>query len=348
MPKRVLQGVRLLRVGNGLDHVLSRNVGPDLMYVSRTVIINDSPYYLPTEPLFTLGQDTYNITRDALPFTILADVGDGSGVKSSVENWETIDIDDVFNKEFLNTVVLAGSSLDASSDLMSFLNESGTQTLLTTTDTSSAFSASIFSQLADADLPAGPYILAHDASGSIAVYAPSRLHYDHSQSFYKSTVMKSDGFYEVVSASLDTDSPPYIAAPSRVHALGKNDYLSLVFVYPSRILKGLVTSAGNRAFYAIYPARNSTGPAITRLTDLGAHMVGTTKMVQFANSDRATADWVDYHAPFSLRGDGYLEPSGSSTGAGTSIATLDWLDVSLGSDTGGSVRSPAALNYEAL
>ncbi|KAF5346230.1 hypothetical protein D9758_014403 [Tetrapyrgos nigripes] len=315
--------------------------------VSRTVIINDSPYYLPTEPLVTLGQDTHNITGDPLPFTLLVDIGVGSNVKSLVENWEAID--DVFNKEFLNTVVLAGSSLDASGDLMSFLNESDTQMLLTPTDMSSALSPSIFSQLADTDLPAGPYILAHDATGSPAVYAPLRLHYDHSQSFYKSTVMKSDGSYEVVSASLDTDSSPYIAVPSRVHTLGKNDSrLPLaglrVSVKDLYYMKGLVTSAGNRAFYATYPARNSTGPAITRLTDLGAHMVGTTKMVQFANGDRATADWVDYHAPFSPRGDGYLEPSGSSTGAGTSIATLDWLDVSLGSDTGGSVRSPAALN----
>ncbi|KAF5344802.1 hypothetical protein D9758_014416 [Tetrapyrgos nigripes] len=314
--------------------------------VSRTVIINDSPYYLPTEPLVTLGQDTHNITGDALPFTILADVGDGSGVKSSVENWETID--DVFNKEFLNTVVLAGSSLDASGDLMSFLNESGTQMMLTTTDMSSVFSASTFSQLTDADLPAGPYILAHDATGSLAVYAPLRLHYDHSQ-FLQVYGHEIRWIYEVVSASLDTDSSPYIAVPSRVHTLSKNDSeLPLaglrVSVKDLYYMKGLVTSAGNRAFYSTYPARNSTGPAITRLTDLGAHMVGTTKMVQFANGDRATADWVDYHAPFSPRGDGYLEPSGSSTGAGTSIATLDWLDVSLGSDTGGSVRSPAALN----
>ncbi|KAK7464973.1 hypothetical protein VKT23_006182 [Stygiomarasmius scandens] len=161
--------------------------------------------------------------------------------------------------------------------------------------------------------------------------------------------MKSDGSYDIVSASLDTDSSPYIGVPSRVHDLNKDKSKFplaglRVSVKDLYYMKGIVASAGNRAFYTTYPPRNATGPAVTRLTDLGAHMVGTTKMAQFANGDRATADWVDYHASFSPRGDGNLQPTGSSTGAGTSIATLNWLDVSLGTDTGGSIRQPASVN----
>jgi len=34
--------------------------------------------------------------------------------------------------------------------------------------------------------------------------------------------MKSDGSYDIVSASLDTDSSPYIGVPSRVHDLNKD------------------------------------------------------------------------------------------------------------------------------
>ena len=83
---------------------------------------------------------------------------------------------------------------------------------------------------------------------------------------------------------------------------------------------------------------------MSRLMTLGAEIIGMTKTVQFANGDRATADWVDYHAPFTLRGDGYFEPSGSSTGAGTSTSAHDWIDVSIGSDTGGSIRAPAGVN----
>lgn len=109
-------------------------------------------------------------------------------------------------------------------------------------------------------------------------------------------------------------------------------------------MKGIKASCGNRAFYEVYPARNATGPAVRRLLDTGADIVGTTKTVQFANGDRATADWVDYHAPFVVRGDGYHEPSGSSTGAGASTAAHDWLDVAIGSDTGGSIRLPAGVN----
>ena len=55
-------------------------------------------------------------------------------------------------------------------------------------------------------------------------------------------------------------------------------------------------------------------------------------------------DWVDYHAAFSARGDGYHEPSGSSTGAGASVGALDWVDVGIGSDTGGSIRGPSGVN----
>jgi hypothetical protein len=69
--------------------------------VSRTVIINDVPYYLPAEPLLTLVPDVLNVTGDVLPFTLLTDFTDESSVRSSVESWETID--DVFNKEFLNS-----------------------------------------------------------------------------------------------------------------------------------------------------------------------------------------------------------------------------------------------------
>lgn len=109
-------------------------------------------------------------------------------------------------------------------------------------------------------------------------------------------------------------------------------------------VQGIAASCGNRAFYQTYGMQNTTGPAVQRLVDLGANIVGITKTVQFANGDRATADWVDYHAPFSLRGDGYHEPSGSSTGAGSSTSAHDWLDVGIGSDTGGSIRLPAGVN----
>jgi hypothetical protein len=68
------------------------------------------------------------------------------------------------------------------------------------------------------------------------------------------------------------------------------------------------------------------------------------KPSQFANGETATADWVDYHSPFSPRGDGYQDPSSSSSGAGASLGSYDWLDIAVGSDTGGSIRGPAGVN----
>lgn len=77
------------------------------------------------------------------------------------------------------------------------------------------------------------------------------------------------------------------------------------------------------------------------LIDAGAQIVGLQKTSQFANGESATQDWVDFHSPFNPRGDGYQDPSSSSSGAGASIAAYEWLDIAIGSDTGGSLRGPA-------
>ena len=52
----------------------------------------------------------------------------------------------------------------------------------------------------------------------------------------------------------------------------------------------------------------------------------------------------DYIAPFNPRGDGYQKPSSSSTGSAVACAGYDWLDFTIGTDTGGSIRHPAGVN----
>ncbi len=106
-------------------------------------------------------------------------------------------------------------------------------------------------------------------------------------------------------------------------------------------LAGARRSNGNRALWHLYPPAGATAPAVRRLIDAGAVIVGLQKASQFANSESPTADWVDYHAPFNPRGDGYRDPSSSSSGAGASVASYAWLDAALGSDTGGSIRGPS-------
>jgi hypothetical protein len=69
-----------------------------------------------------------------------------------------------------------------------------------------------------------------------------------------------------------------------------------------------------------------------------------TRLSQFAIGQYGTADNVDYGVPFNVRGDGYQEPSSSSSGSGASAGAYSWVDLALGSDTGGSVRAPAGMN----
>jgi hypothetical protein len=80
---------------------------------------------------------------------------------------------------------------------------------------------------------------------------------------------------------------------------------------------------------------------VQNLIDAGAIVVGKMITSQFANGETATADWVDYHEAFNPRGDGYQDTSSSSSGGGAGTASYSWLDLSLGSDTGGSVRGPS-------
>ncbi|KAK4080535.1 hypothetical protein Trihar35433_1640 [Trichoderma harzianum] len=107
-------------------------------------------------------------------------------------------------------------------------------------------------------------------------------------------------------------------------------------------LNGVKRSNGNRAWYHFYPEAEKTAPAIQNLIDAGAVIVGQQIPAQFAQGGTATADWIDYHAPFNPRGDGYNDAGGSSTGGGASIAAYNWLDLAVGTDTGGSIRGPAA------
>ena len=73
----------------------------------------------------------------------------------------------------------------------------------------------------------------------------------------------------------------------------------------------------------------------------GAVVVGEMITNQFANGETAATDLVDYHEPFNPRGDGYQDPSSSSLGPSAREGAYPWLDITLGSDTGGNIRGPS-------
>ena len=114
-------------------------------------------------------------------------------------------------------------------------------------------------------------------------------------------------------------------------------------------VEGQVTAGGSRVLAQAQPAAQDSA-AVARLRAAGASLVGRTNMVEFAysgvgiNPHHGTpAAWDGRHAVPARRADEALIPGGSSSGAAVSVATGAAF-VGLGSDTGGSIRIPAAFN----
>ena len=107
---------------------------------------------------------------------------------------------------------------------------------------------------------------------------------------------------------------------------------------------GQVSTAGSRVL-ADSAAASADAPAVARLRVAGGTLLGRTHMSEFAfsgvglNPHHATPANVPMHA---LDPDSPRIPGGSSSGAATSVAA-GVVFAALGSDTGGSIRIPAAL-----
>lgn len=103
---------------------------------------------------------------------------------------------------------------------------------------------------------------------------------------------------------------------------------------------GQTTAAGSTVLAQTAPARADC-PAVARLRAAGAAFIGRTNMVEFAFSGVGINP--HYGTPVNPADPETARiPGGSSSGAAVSVATGAAL-VGLGSDTGGSIRIPAAL-----
>ncbi|MHB1249811.1 MAG: amidase [Polaromonas sp.] len=137
---------------------------------------------------------------------------------------------------------------------------------------------------------------------------------------------------------------PLFAAQTRLQAALGNPALPLAGI-PVSIkdlfdVAGQVTTAGSTVLAGNAPARTDC-PAVARLRAAGAVLVGRTNMVEFAFSGVGINP--HYGTPVNPADPGARRiPGGSSSGAAVSVATGAAL-VGLGSDTGGSLRIPAAL-----
>ncbi|KAF3760034.1 amidase signature enzyme [Cryphonectria parasitica EP155] len=255
------------------------------------------------------------------PVTIVQEAIAQSELSELLSNWTASD--DVFQDGFTGAVFMSSVGAQTYESRRRSTANTTTYPLNTTT------------------IPSGPYFLNKDTGALHQVY---RLYEDFSGSFATSLLQKPDGTFQPLSAQVASSAALTIGVPSRLYFTKTAEKpLAGVRIGVKDIyhLAGVKSSNGNRAWYNLYPENNVTGPAVQRLIDAGAQIVGLQKPSQFANGETATADWVDYHSPFNPRGDGYQDPSSSSSGAGASIATYEWLDIAVGSDTGGSIRGPS-------
>ncbi len=102
---------------------------------------------------------------------------------------------------------------------------------------------------------------------------------------------------------------------------------------------GHVTGCGNPDWLATHGAATATAPAVARLLAAGAELMGKTITDELAYS--LNGQNFHYGTPVNVNASGRI-PCGSSSGSASAVAG-GAVDTALGSDTGGSVRVPAAV-----
>ena len=147
--------------------------------------------------------------------------------------------------------------------------------------------------------------------------------------------------------ALEPAEPPgYLAEPSLLNAPLKGLAFSVKDLFD---VAGSPTLAGSTVLQGTSAAQADC-PAVARLKQAGGAFLGRTNMVEFAFSGMgnnphygtpAAWDAVADKAVLS-NGQGHV-PGGSSSGAAVSVSTGAAF-IGMGSDTGGSIRIPAALN----
>ncbi|KAK5096304.1 hypothetical protein LTR70_003057 [Exophiala xenobiotica] len=246
-------------------------------------------------------------------------------MRSKVE--EYVQVDDIFDTAFLSTIIFRGlepSKLTIAETAQAYLKTLGNQKV---------------TSLSAQELLPGPYIIVKETLRDVWKVV------DDAYGTCITTLRPQPGsrpFEPFNLRSADSQFPSF-ALPSRVKAkAASSSKLSglRILVKDNIDLEGVKTSNGNRAFYDTYPPREQSAPCVQRLIMQGADVLGKTKMSPFANWEEPI-EHIDYQAPWNTRADGHQSPGGSSSGSAMAIASYDWLDVAIGTDTWASVTRPA-------
>jgi hypothetical protein len=190
------------------------------------------------------------------------------------------------------------------------------------------------------EVPVGPYVVIGNC-----IHEVWKLFPDEYDSFVCGIMPNASNVdkFDILNSTVDIFKA--VAVPSRwYHTTSTNKPLNglRVTVKDNFKIEGVKTTQMNRAWTDFHGPEIETAKIVTRLKLKGAIIIGKTKMCSFASSEEATDGWIDFHAPFNPRADGYQSSSGSTTGGATSLAGHDWVDISIGTDTTGSIRWPAA------
>ena len=343
----------------------------------RQYHVGNTSYFTPLEsPITTisLSGDGSALDTNYRPFTVVSISVDQPDVDiSSIQgaiSWY-LSTDDVLNPDWLETILLAPSSNSSvssatlSDDCLGTLNEQyGVSTILLDPSLSVTGGGGALATYTLASTPEnvvpGPFLGSY-SDGNMAIYPVYALYHDIYRTFlygaYPQTPGKVGGPYKAL-RRVDSHGYNLIPVPSRLSIVGDDNGVRAkrigvkgdCYTQPSvpilmtdlYHINGLQTNAGSRLFGDLYGPSNYTAPALERLETLGGVIVGKTKSAAFAAGSEGNGDTYDEQYPFSARSDLWQTCVGSSSGSGCAMGAYDWLDFALGTDTGGSVRGPAA------
>jgi hypothetical protein len=248
----------------------------------QTILLNAVYYYAPPDVITTIAMPaSYRGGLMAVTVVTTKDASFGDAAFTALKSHFTA-TDDVWQEGFSDALYLqyTGSGTYTASFGMGMV-------LTAKCNASSA-------------IPPGPYFLSPGGE----LFEAYRLYSDSVGAFTETVYASPGGGITVLPAGIPGQNLA-VAVPSRLYFTKSNEKpLAGVRIGVKDLfdIAGLRTSNGNRAWYHFYPEANTTGTAIQNLIDAGGVVVGKLKMSQFANGERATADWVDYLEPFNPRG----------------------------------------------